>query len=223
MWPPRNLATTWSFNISDSIDGKCKQCPGYFGFQDMLAAVADPSIAKYVPHTPAKDLAAAFDKRWINGLNVQTPWEIVHDVVSKNYGPFGNRSWFIGEFGALNQPHTAIQSDMKAMAELAHNSSDPFLGVTVFQFQTAYQIGGSEMAFGLFGLGKEKVADTGNMCKQNGECGKWPVYCLNANLTHLPASQAERAAAVAKAWGGKVTGTCRNSTVIAETVTEIVL
>ncbi|CAE7418863.1 unnamed protein product [Symbiodinium natans] len=68
------LATTWSFNNTDSIDGKCKKCPGYFGFQDMLAAVADPSIAKYVPHTPAKDLSAAFDKRWINGLNVQAPW-----------------------------------------------------------------------------------------------------------------------------------------------------
>eukprot|EP00437_Effrenium_voratum_P023059 CAMPEP_0181413742 /NCGR_PEP_ID=MMETSP1110-20121109/9134_1 /TAXON_ID=174948 /ORGANISM="Symbiodinium sp., Strain CCMP421" /LENGTH=463 /DNA_ID=CAMNT_0023536575 /DNA_START=48 /DNA_END=1439 /DNA_ORIENTATION=- len=217
-----NLTTTWSFQSTDSIDGKCKKCPGYFGFQDMLAAVDDPSIAKYKPRTPVKDLAAAFDKRWINGLNVQAPWSFVHDTISKNYGPFGNRPWFIGEFGALSQPHSAIQSDIQAMAELA-NSSDPFVGATIFQFQTAYWKGGSEMSFGLFGLGKEKVADTENVCKQNGECAKWPVYCLNANLTWLPASQAERASAVAKAWGGKVTGTCRNTTVFAETVAEIVL
>jgi len=212
-----NLTTTWSFAEADSIDGKCKKCPGYFGFQDMIAAIHDPSIAKYKPRTSAKELGEAFDKRWVNGLNVQAPWSFVHDTISKHYAPFNNRPWFIGEFGALNQPHEAIQADVKAMLSLA-NSSDPFLGATVFQFQTAYWKGGSEKAFGLFGLGKEKIGQTGDVCKENGECGQWPVYCLSTNLSWLPPSQAQRAAAVAAAWGGEVSGTCRNTTSSSEIV-----
>ncbi|CAE7872964.1 lvr [Symbiodinium microadriaticum] len=117
-----------------------------------------------------------------------------------------------------------------SMVEAAGLECDKVLSTSILGLQCPesawlylqYWKGGSEMSFGLL-LGNNRVADTENVCKQNGECAKWPVYCLNANLTWLPASQAERASAVAKAWGGKVTGTCRNTTVFAETVAELVL
>jgi len=206
-----NLTTTWSFAVTDSIDGKCKKCPGYFGFQDMLAVMKDPSLAKYTLKSNASEVADAFDKRWVNGLNVQAPWSYVKDTITKNYAPFGNRPWFIGEFGDLKQPHETLKNDVKAMHEYATNTS-LFLGATVFEFQTAYFKGGSEMNFGLFGLGKTKIGETDEVCNQEGVCTKWPVYCLNTDLTWLPASEAHRAEAVAAAWGGKVTGLCSNST-----------
>jgi len=206
-----NLTTTWSFAALDSIDGKCKNCPGYFGFQDMLAVIENASIAKYIPRTPVKEIADAFNKRWVNALNVQAPWTFVKETITKNYGPFGNRPWFIGEFGDLGQTQDVLKNDIQAMHEFA-NSSSLFLGTTVFQFQTSYWKGGSEMAFGLFSLGKEKIGDTGDVCSHKGDCGKWPVYCLSTDLHWLPADQAQRANAVAAAWNGTVTGLCSNTT-----------
>ncbi|CAK9100161.1 unnamed protein product [Durusdinium trenchii] len=78
--------------------------------------------------------------------------------------------------------------------------------------QLRYWKGGSEMAFGLFSLGKEKIGDTGDVCSHKGDCGKWPVYCLSTDLHWLPADQAQRANAVAAAWNGTVTGLCSNTT-----------
>ncbi|CAK9100160.1 unnamed protein product [Durusdinium trenchii] len=127
-----NLTTTWSFAALDSIDGKCKNCPGYFGFQDMLAVIENASIAKYIPRTPVKEIADAFNKRWVNALNVQAPWTFVKETITKNYGPFGNRPWFIGEFGDLGQTQDVLKNDIQAMHEFA-NSSSLFLGTTVFQ------------------------------------------------------------------------------------------
>ncbi|CAJ1372629.1 unnamed protein product [Effrenium voratum] len=215
-----NLTTTWSFSVADSIDGKCKKCPGYFGFQDMLAVMKDPSLAKYKLKSSAAEVADAFDKRWVNGVNVHDPWSFVKDTIAKNYAPFGNKPWFIGAFGDLSQPHEILKNDVKAMHEYASNSS-LFLGATVFEFQTAYFKGGTEMNFGMFGLGKTKIGDA-DVCDQQGACGKWPVYCLETNLTWVPADQAHRAEAVAAAWGGKVTGLC-SSTVSTEPEMRIVV
>jgi len=209
-----NLTTTWSFAALDSIDGKCKNCPGYFGFQDMLAVIENVSIAHYKPRTPAKDLADSFHRRWVNALNVQAPWGFVKERITKNYGPFGNRPWFIGEFGDLGQTHDILKNDVQAMHEFASANDSLFMGASIFQFQTAYWKGGSEMSFGLFGLGKEKIADTEDVCDNKGDCCKWPVYCLSTDLHWLPTDQAQRAAAVAAAWNGTVTGLCRNATQI---------
>eukprot|EP00931_Biecheleriopsis_adriatica_P004904 TRINITY_DN106498_c0_g1_i1.p1 TRINITY_DN106498_c0_g1~~TRINITY_DN106498_c0_g1_i1.p1 ORF type:complete len:479 (-),score=106.85 TRINITY_DN106498_c0_g1_i1:9-1445(-) len=200
------LTTTWSFAAVDSIDGKCLQCPGYFGFHDMLAVIADPSIANYKPRSLLKDMQAAFHGRWVNSLNVQAPFKYVHDLISKNYAPFGNMPWFIGEYGALDQPRSVIEGDLKSMDELA-KSDDPFFGGAMFQFQTAYYKGGSEMHFGIFSLGSSKIGDTGDVCTPRG-CKAWPVFCLSTTLPWLPGTQGQRAEAVATAWGGNIEGTC---------------
>merc|ERR1740129_664333 len=80
--------------------------------------------------------------------------------------------------------------------------SDSFLGAAFFQFQTTYWKGGEEMNFGLFGLGDEQLGETGEVCELG--CRSWPVHCLTTKLPWLPGSKANRALAVATAWGGSI-------------------
>merc|ERR1719499_1435974 len=79
---------------------------------------------------------------------------------------------------------------------------ESFLGAAFFQFQTAYWKGGSEMNFGLFGLGEKQIGETGEVCDR--ECQTWPVHCLTTNLSWLAGTRANRARAVATAWGGSI-------------------
>jgi len=79
------------------------------------------------------------------------------------------------------------------------------LGAAFFQFQTAHFKGGSETNFGLFRLGSEKFGDIHPPCDEiPSKCPTWPVYCLSKDLNWLPGSMADRAEAVAAAWGGSV-------------------
>lgn len=199
------LTTAWSFAAFDSIDGSCKKCPGYFGFHDVKAIIKDPSLAKYKPRSSSQALNEAYQKRWVNVLNVAAPFDYVHKLISPNYGPFGTMPWFIGEYGAQGLSKAQIENDLKAIDALAA-TDDPFMGSCMFQFQTAYFKGGSELNFGIFSLGKTKIAETGDVCDRQGSCSKWPVYCLSTRLSWLSGELAKRAEAVAAAWGGQLQG-----------------
>lgn len=196
------LAVTWSFAMRTSIDGSVEG-PGTFGFQDMVAAVADPSIANYEPRSSAKQLQKAFSTRWMHGLNTQAPWTFVHEFVSQHYAQFEPTPWFIGEYGANGQPEATIKADLLSMQSTA-SEGGTFLGAAVFQFQSAYNKGGSELNFGLFSLGSKKLTETGEVCDRKSPCRTWPVYCLESKLTWLPGTLALRAEAVASAWDGAV-------------------
>jgi len=78
------------------------------------------------------------------------------------------------------------------------------LGAAFFQFQTAHFKGGSELNFGLFRLGSEKLGNIHPLCADPSKCPTWPVYCLTKDLNWLPGSMADRAKAVAAAWGGSL-------------------
>merc|ERR1712156_1371577 len=96
-------------------------------------------------------------------------------------------------------------SFVKAVVSSAYSRFLPvpwFIGAAMFQFQTTYWKGGAEMNFGLFGLGEEQIGETGEVC-ENG-CRSWPVHCLTTKLSWLPGSKANRAQAVATAWGGSI-------------------
>lgn len=53
-------------------------------------------------------------------------------------------------------------------------SGNGFMGTFFFQFQTAYQKGGAELNFGMFGLGEEML----NVSETFGQ----PVHCLTSRL-----------------------------------------
>jgi len=194
------LTVTWSFGMRESIDGKVTG-PGTFGFQDMVAVIEDPQIAYYTPRTSLAELQEAFKTRWVHGLNTQAPWSFVKAVVSSAYSRFLPVPWFIGEYGGNGQDEDVIRSDLQSMQAHAAESNS-FLGAAIFQFQTTYWKGGAEMNFGLFGLGEEQIGETGEVC-ENG-CRSWPVHCLTTKLSWLPGSKANRAQAVATAWGGSI-------------------
>jgi len=195
------LTATWSFASRTSIDGLVTG-PGVFGFQDVVAAVADPSIANYTPRTASSGLREAFAKRWAHGLNTQSPWDFVDEIISKDYARFEPTPWFIGEYGANGQPASVIESDLQSMRRTASRGVG-FKGAGIFQFQTAYEKGGSEMNFGLFSLGEE-ISKTGEVCDDAAPCAVWPVRCLDVELPWLEGTAGDRAAAVAAAWGGAV-------------------
>jgi len=201
------MTVMWSFASKVSIDGKVSG-PGIFGFQDMVAGTADPQIAKYSPRCSKQQLREAFQNRWVHGFNTRSPWYYVDKIVSEQYAQFRPIPWFIGEYGANSQTKTQIRIDLEAMDRRAQDGGD-FLGSTFFQFQTDYQNGGLAKNFGMFGLGSRIIGETGEICDQSNPCAIWPVHCLTTDLTWLPGAQAERASAVASAWGGSVGGTCR--------------
>merc|ERR1712241_164873 len=194
------FTVTWSFATRESIDGE-QRGPGNYGFQDMIAVVEDPQIAHYTPRASLEELQQAFRKRWVHGLNTQSPWNFVRDVISQDYSRFLPIPWFIGEYGGNGQDEDVIRADLESMQTHALGS-EAFLGAAFFQFQTTYWKGGAEMNFGLFGLGEEQLGETGEVCEMG--CSKWPVHCLTTNLSWLPGSKAHRARAVANAWGGSI-------------------
>merc|ERR1711920_379156 len=175
--------------------------PGSFGFQDMVAVIDDPQVANYTPRASLGDLQEAFSTRWIHGLNTQSPWNFVRDIISRDYYRFEGIPWFIGEYGGNGQGEDVIREDMESMRAHALES-DAFLGAAFFQFQTTYWKGGAEMNFGLFGLGETQIGETGEVCERG--CHKWPVHCLTTNLPWLPGTKANRAKALASAWGGSI-------------------
>merc|ERR1719330_276263 len=194
------LCITWSFAMRVSVDGKVRG-PGNYGFQDMVAVIEDPQIAHYTPRTPLEELQEAFRTRWVHGLNTQSPWNFVRDVISQDYSRFLPIPWFIGEYSGNGQDEDVIRADLESMQAFAVGS-ESFLGAAFFQFQTTYWKGGAEMNFGLFGLGEEQIGETGEVCEMG--CRAWPVHCLTTQLAWLPGSKANRAQAVAAAWGGSI-------------------
>jgi len=208
------LTVTWSFGMMPSIDGK-EHAPGMFGFQDMVAGIADPSLAHYKPRSSQAELEHAFKTRWMNGVNTQAPWGFVKAVIANNYAKYAPVPWFIGEYGANGQSYDTIKGDLVDMQKTAEE--DPsFLGAAFFQFQTAHFKGGPELNFGLFKLGDQELFEMHPPCDIGlPDCHKpQPVYCLSPVLDWLPGSMALRAEAVAAAWKGSMptgAGMCHGS------------
>lgn len=234
------LTATWSFALMTSIDGK-ENGPGVFGFQDMVASIADPQLAKYTPRSNQTELKRAFETRWVHGVNTQSPWIFVKEMIANKYAKFSPIPWFIGAYGANGQYASMIQADLEDMQRTAEEKDSHFLGTAFFQFQTAYFEGrpaqGNNFGhYGLFGLGANTFGDVTPPCRF-AQCRSWPVHCLSTKLSWLPGTTAHRAKAVAAAWrgsldsvesgagfcqGGGSSSSSRSSTAVATTVTTTV-
>merc|ERR1712151_915783 len=199
------LSVTWSFATMTSIDGK-ETGPGVFGFQDTVAGIADPQLAKYTPRSSQADLEHAFKTRWVHGVNTRSPWIFVKEKIADNYARFSPIPWFIGEYGANGQFAATIQGDLEDMQRTAERDSD-FLGTTFYQFQTAYwKTARTDLNFGqngLFSLGSRSLADVTPTCRF-AQCRSWPIHCLSTDLSWLHGTKGNRAQAVAAAWGGSL-------------------
>jgi len=196
------LTVAWSFALRTSIDGKVSG-PGIYGFQNIVAGIQDPSVAGYAPRSSLEELAAAFRTRWVHCVNTQAPWDFVRENIGSAYEQFLPTPWFIGEYGASEQPEAIIRNDLMGMqAEV--ETGGAFQGVAFHQFTTAYWKGGSGLNFGIFGLQDEKVTETAWISDRVANVWRaWPVHCLTPEIP-FQGSKGRRAQAVAAAWGGVV-------------------
>jgi len=194
-----NLTISWTFVVKDSIDGVVKDGEGYYGFQDMVAGVANPTLAKYSPKggtAGQKMLSDAFANRWVHSISTGATWSYVKEKVDAHYQNYEPKPWFIAEFTA-SDPDASTQGDLEAMNSAA-SVGGPFLGVSFAEYQHDYLANTQQ---GIFALGKASLG-TCNPCKEDvatkdKECRPFPVYCLDA-----AGGDGKRADAVAGAWGG---------------------
>merc|ERR1712085_178109 len=187
-----------------SVDGKVSG-PALYGFQDMVAGIKDPQLGGYTPRSTLEDLSEAFRTRWVHSLNTQAPWSFVSELVGQDYEQFLPTPWMITEYGAFEQPEWTIRQDLQAMQNEVEEGG-AFMGVSFFQFQTAYFKGDAGRNYGLFELTGKQVLQTSRICddRVRSTCRAWPVHCLSPDLSFLAGSLGQRADAVAAAWGGVV-------------------
>jgi hypothetical protein len=177
----------------------------YHGFLSMDAWIEMPSLIEYTPRSSGSiaELARAIDQRWVHCVNAQT---LVYGEIAAQPWP---RPWIIGEMGFNGVHGSVIESQLTAISKDAtEGRGNGFLGSFFFQFQTAYFKWGSELNFGMFGLGAKRVGTTGEM---NGK--RFPVHCLTSRQWAFEQSDSwckdecnHRAKAVAKAFGGQISG-----------------
>merc|ERR1712100_826417 len=122
----------------------------------MVAGTADPSIAHYTPRSSRAEIAAAFEARWIHGMNTQAPWNYVKSQIDPNYKPFLPKLWFIGV--CFFQWQTAY---WKTGVEMNYG---------LFSL-------GTEKVGETGDVCSDMLDDSGKS-----SCGKFPVYCLDTHL-----------------------------------------
>merc|ERR1712232_459061 len=131
------MTITWSFGARTSVDGKVNG-PGVYGFQDMVAIVANPALAHYTPKTPQSELAEAFKQRWVHSLNNAAPFSYTKSVVDGAYRQYNFvHPWFIGEHGDDKQIRDIITGDLR-LSESEASAGGLYMGMSMFQFQQSY-------------------------------------------------------------------------------------
>jgi len=197
-----NITVAWSSDVKNSIDGKVVDGIGIYGFQDMVAGVADPGIADYKLRSSVQDFQKAFDERWVHSIASNSNWAYVQEKVGDEYEKynFPPKKWFLAEYRATGMSSAQISQDLQSMVEEA-KKGEHFLGANVYEFQSNY-IFPQPQLFGLFGLGSQSTGQTTEVCQEDTtthhpSCAKWPVYCLQ-----ILKSENNRARDVATAWHG---------------------
>jgi len=149
------LTATFSF-------GLCNKCPTDMGGQNhpALSQMLELRNAFLNPHyygySPKNDLKAIFETRWINSFNTQNPATQLQGLFFGPYeAEFPTTPVVIEEFHSW-QPATNQQLEVATIWSMTQTS--PVLhGFNFFEYQVRYDKDGSEMNFGIFGLGDYRI------------------------------------------------------------------
>jgi len=177
--------------------GVCQQCskyntrPALGQMYDLRAAMLDPSTVGY---TPKNDLRAAYEGRFHHSFNAQSPAYVVQAEFLKVYSAEFREPFFIGEYHAPMVPQT---SDLVAIMKLAEDPSNQFFGIFFFEFQKSYWKGGSELAFGMLGLGTLPLMDF------NANGVKYTAWCLDDEVPDPNQNNTTLVQAVTQVYGGE--------------------
>lgn len=183
--PLPNFTATVSFGV-------CPDC-GEFGKKPAMGQMTEIRKAMLNPaafgYKPKNDLAKVYRTRWLNSFNTNAPASYIKQSFVKPYEKtFPETPVVIEEF---HTPGKNPQSDLALMMETARESN-LLLGVSFFEFQKRYDKGGTEAAFGMFGLGDFTV----NNFSYYGD--KFSSLCL----TPIETQYGDIPSLVAEAYGG---------------------
>merc|ERR1711920_630077 len=185
--PLINFTATFSFAL-------CTSCEFSYG-KPALAQMSQLDDAMRHPgkydYTPRNNITAAYLERFTHSFNTQNPaWDIRPLFLNAYEEKFPSMPVFIAEY---HRPHMNQSQDLATVMQIAEGS-DLLLGISFFQFQVAYWKTGSEMEFGMFGLGEEVVASMPYFSKT------YDVYCLQPEES--PASGRTFADIMTHVYGG---------------------
>lgn len=175
-----NFTATFSYAI-------CSECQ-FFNGKPALAQMAQLDDAMRHPtkynYTAKNDITAAYKTRFTNSFNTANPaTDLAKQVLDHYPNAFPTTPVYIAEYHCV---HTNQSEDLALILHLAEENS-LFLGVSFFEYQVAYWKAGSELAFGLFGLGDYIRAPMLYSSKN------YNIYCLT------PETSAESGIALADA------------------------
>lgn len=184
--PLPNFTATVSFGV-------CPLCKKY-GKQPAMGQMAEIREAMLNPaaygYTPKNDLAKVYHTRWLNSFNTNAPADYIESSFVKPYEEtFPGTPVVIEEF---HTPGKNPKDDLALMMKTARESN-LMLGVSFFEFQKRYDKGGTEAAFGMFGLGEFSV----NEFNYYGD--NFSSFCL----TPIKTQYGDVPSLVAEAYGGK--------------------
>jgi len=182
-----NFTATFSFAV-------CKPC-AWFKNNPAIGQMAQLKDAMMNPHkygyTPNNNIAEAYRTRWTNSFNTQNKAGDLKNMILKPY-----ETWFTSTPVYIAEYHSTYVSEASDVTQILDisRSSNLLLGISYFQFQRAYWKGGTEEAFGMFGLGDYSIADMDYFDQT------YKVWCLVPQWS-IRASTTQTAA-VARAYGG---------------------
>jgi len=150
--PLINFTATFSYAI-------CNSCTRFSG-KPALGQIAALQDAMYHPenydYTPRNNITAAFEARWVHSFNTQNPaTDLQHQFLDDYNLAFPQTPVYIGEYHRVGANQT---QDLSMILEMASRNI-LFQGISFFQYQVAYWKGGSELAFGMMGLGSDVLAE----------------------------------------------------------------
>merc|ERR1712087_625687 len=203
-----NLTSCFTTALAPTFGGEDQPWTIYHGFLSMDRWIQTPTLVDYTPRSGSvADLAEELDRRWVHCVNAQIPWGAMKGMLADHHAQWLPRPWFIGEMGFNGAHSDDIERELDAMHTYALEAHG-FLGTFFFQFQTAYFKGGSELNYGMFGLGAPQVGRTAQFGNQD-----FPVHCLTSRQWAFEQPNSwcmdecnHRAKAVARAFGGEISG-----------------
>jgi len=185
--PLINFTATFSYAI-------CGACGGFTGkpalgqMWTLDDAMRHPEKYDY---TPLNDITAAYEQRFTHSFNTQNPaTDLQHQFLDDYSAHFPTTPVYIGEY---HRVHANQTQDLDLILGLAE-ANELFLGISFFQYQVAYWKTGSEMDFGMFGLGDTVLASMPYFG------ATYNVYCLTPQAS--PESGMSMPDAVALTYGG---------------------
>eukprot|EP00930_Biecheleria_cincta_P045944 TRINITY_DN3166_c0_g1_i1.p1 TRINITY_DN3166_c0_g1~~TRINITY_DN3166_c0_g1_i1.p1 ORF type:complete len:567 (+),score=91.96 TRINITY_DN3166_c0_g1_i1:75-1775(+) len=174
----------------------CTACPKY-AYRPLLGQIDTLTDAMRFPekykYAPRNNLTQAFLTRWTNSFNTQNPAGDMRpyflDIYEEKYP---GTPIFIAEYHKPGLPLTDDVTDILSLAA----GSKLFRGISFFQYQVAYWKGGSEEAFGLFGLGDTSIAEMPYYGTN------YKVWCLEPAWPKAASSQS-LPASLSQVYGGR--------------------